>query len=32
MLVISESTVTDESGEAVIAKMPATMIVSHVLR
>jgi len=32
MLVISESSVTDESGETVIAKMMATMIVSHVKR
>jgi uncharacterized protein (TIGR00369 family) len=32
MLVISESTVTDESGETVIAKMLATMIVSHIKR
>lgn len=30
MMVISESTVTDERGETVIAKMLATMIVSHV--
>lgn len=30
LLVITESTVTDESGEKIIAKMLATMIVSHV--
>lgn len=29
-LVITEATVTDESGEKLIAKMQATMIVSHI--